>query len=295
MSVKYRSWMSGRLVWRDPTAVRQVREIGYWSQIKLEIVKEYAKAYSTILAKQPRMRHVYIDAFAGAGVHELKSTGELVPGSPLNALNVDPPFRELHLVDLDDAKVENLKQLTVGRNDVFVIEETPTRCWCARSFRAFDGKTTSAGSRLLDPYGLTLDWNVIVQAARARTIEVFLNFPIMDMNRNALWSDPAGVDEEDRKRMTAFWGDDSWQKLVYTSQRTLFGGEDQIKSAGNPEVVAAFRERLRTVAGFEEVPEPIPMRNSKKATVYYLFFASHNKTGAKIAKHLLKRYAASAG
>jgi hypothetical protein len=45
------------------------------------------------------------------------------------------------------------------------------------------------------------------------------------------------------------------------------------------------------VAGFEEVPEPIPMRNSKNATVYYLFFASHNKTGAKIARHLLERYA----
>jgi hypothetical protein len=34
------------------------------------------------------------------------------------------------------------------------------------------------------------------------------------------------------------------------------------------------------------------MRNSKNATVYYLFFASHNKTGAKIARHLLGRYAA---
>ncbi len=33
------------------------------------------------------------------------------------------------------------------------------------------------------------------------------------------------------------------------------------------------------------------MRNSKNATVYYLFFASHNKTGAKIARYLLRRYA----
>ena len=63
-------------------------EIGYWSQVKLEIVRDYAKAYSTILAKQPRLQHVYVDAFAGAGVHQLKTTGELVPGSPLNALAV---------------------------------------------------------------------------------------------------------------------------------------------------------------------------------------------------------------
>src|SRR5205085_3434268 len=29
-------------------------QIGYWSQVKLEIVRDYAQAYSTILANQPR-------------------------------------------------------------------------------------------------------------------------------------------------------------------------------------------------------------------------------------------------
>jgi three-Cys-motif partner protein len=43
-------------------------EIGYWSEVKLEIVRKYAAAYSTILSKQPLIRgHLYIDAFAGAG------------------------------------------------------------------------------------------------------------------------------------------------------------------------------------------------------------------------------------
>jgi three-Cys-motif partner protein len=91
--------------------------------------------------------------------------------------------------------------------------------------------------------------------------------------------------------MTAFWGDDSWQGVVYKGQKTLFGDDDLVKAGGNTEVVNAFRQRLQTVAGFEEVPEPIPMRNSKNATVYYLFFASHNKTGAKIARYLMQRYA----
>ena len=147
------------------------------------------------------------------------------------------------------------------------------------------------GLCLLDPYGLTLNWEVIASAAKMKTIEIFLNFPIMDMNRNALWSNPAGVAEDDRRRMTTFWGDESWQKVVYREQGTLFGEDDLVKAGGNPEVVRAFRERLRNVAGFAEVPEPIPMRNSKNATVYYLFFASHNKNGAKIARYLLGRYA----
>ena len=43
-------------------------EIGYWSEVKLDIVRKYVKAYSTIMAKQASIRrHIYIDAFAGAG------------------------------------------------------------------------------------------------------------------------------------------------------------------------------------------------------------------------------------
>lgn len=266
-------------------------QIGYWSQLKLDIVKDYATAYSTILAKQPKIRHVYIDAFAGAGVHQLKSTGELVPGSPLNALAVVPPFTELHLVDLDGAKIDNLRQLTAGRSDVFIYQGDSNEVLIRDVFPRVRYEDYKRGLCLLDPYGLTLSWEVIARAAATKAIDIFLNFPIMDMNRNALWSNPAGVAEDDHRRMTAFWGDESWQRVVYREQGTLFGDDDLIKAAGNTEVVKAFRDRLRTVAGFAEVPEPIPMRNSKNATVYYLFFASHNKTGAKIARYLMRRYA----
>jgi three-Cys-motif partner protein len=68
----------------------QLDEIGYWSEIKLEILKKYAAAYSTILTahRNPSLYHVYINAFAGAGVHVSKGSGQFVLGSPLNALAV---------------------------------------------------------------------------------------------------------------------------------------------------------------------------------------------------------------
>jgi three-Cys-motif partner protein len=59
-------------------------EIGYWSEVKLEIVRKYASAYSRIMAAPAQARtiraHSYIDAFAGAGTHISKATGEMVPG-----------------------------------------------------------------------------------------------------------------------------------------------------------------------------------------------------------------------
>lgn len=264
-------------------------QIGSWSQVKLEIVRDYAKAYSTILAKQPRIQHVYIDAFAGAGVHQLKATGELVPGSPLNALAVEPPFRELHLIDLDGAKVANLRQLVGARQDVFIYEGNCNQVLLDEIFPKVRWEDYRRGLCLLDPYGLSLDWRVIAKAAEMKSIEVFLNFPIMDMNRNALWSNPAGVAPDDIERMTAFWGDASWRTILYQEQGSLFGESDMVKAGGNRQVVEAFRSRLQKV-GFKHVPEPIPMRNSKNAVVYYLFFASHNQTGAKIARAIFKRY-----
>jgi len=264
-------------------------QIGFWSQIKLDIVRDYAKAYSTILAKQP-LKHIYVDAFAGAGVHQLKGTGELVPGSPLNALNVVPPFKELHLIDLDGAKVSSLRRLVGNRSDVFIYEEDCNKVLLAKVFPRVRYDDYRRGLCLLDPYGLTLNWSVLEAAGKMRSIEVFLNFPIMDMNRNALWSNPEKVDPEDLARMTTFWGDDSWRELAYARQGTLFGADDLVKKVDNEQVVEAFRKRLKEVAGFLEVPDPLPMRNSKNAVVYYLFFASNNRTGARIARDILNRY-----
>jgi three-Cys-motif partner protein len=85
--------------------------IGYWSELKLEIVRKYATAYSRILTAwvNPGLYHVYVDAFAGAGSHVSRTTGAVVAGSPLIALYIDPPFREYHLIDLDPERADHLQ------------------------------------------------------------------------------------------------------------------------------------------------------------------------------------------
>ena len=65
-------------------------DIGAWSEAKLELVRNYGQAYSTILSKRPNLAHAYIDAFAGAGMHVSRTTGELVQGSPIQALEISP-------------------------------------------------------------------------------------------------------------------------------------------------------------------------------------------------------------
>lgn len=147
-------------------------EIGYWSEIKLDIVREYAAAYSKIITDQekPRLYHIYIDAFAGAGRHISRETGEFVKGSPLNALLLDPPFREYHLIDLDRRKTDSLRELTKNRSDAFVYEGDCNRLLMDEIFQKAKWEDYRRALCLLDPYGLHLDWEVIKRAGDMKSV-----------------------------------------------------------------------------------------------------------------------------
>jgi three-Cys-motif partner protein len=268
-------------------------EIGYWSEIKLDIIREYAAAYSRILTAQtkPQFHHVYIDAFAGSGVHKSKTSGEFVPGSPTNALWVMPPFREYHFIDLDSVKVDILEQIVRDREDVHVSHGDCNKILFEDVFPHVRWEDYRRALCVLDPYGLHLDWKVIEKAGRMRSVEIFLNFPVADINRNVLWRDPEKVSSEQIRRMNIFWGDESWKEIAYvpSAQRNLFDPDSKEK-ARNEAVAEAFRIRLQKAAGFADVPPPIAMRNSRNAVVYYLYFAAQKPVAADIARQIFNKY-----
>lgn len=267
--------------------------IGYWSEVKLDIVRDYAKEYSKILTAQakPRLHHVYIDGFSGAGVHLAKRTGEYVAGSPLNALNILPPFRDHYLIDMDGDKVEHLRQLAGDRKDVHIFKGDCNDILLTQVFPKVQYGQYKRGLCLLDPYGLHLNWTLIAEAGRMKSIELFVNFPTMDMNRNALWRNPEGVASEDAERMTLFWGNESWRGVAYgpKKQGNLFG-EQEMEKASNEVIAEAFRKRLKEVAGFAHVPKPLPMVNAKGAVVYYLFFAAQKPVADKIVQYIFEKH-----
>ncbi len=272
-----------------------ISEIGYWTEVKLDILREYAAAYSKILSAQtePRIQHIYIDGFCGSGWH-MSRDGALVWGSPTSVLLVDPPFTEYHLIDLDEGNIENLR---------FMIDAGPHGPYDPKTVHLYNADCNQVLLRhvfprarfedyrralcLLDPYGLHLDWSVIATAGRMKSIEIFLNFPILDMNRNVLRRNPDKVDPKQVERLTRYWGDDSWRKAAYTNTQNLFGYDEK---TDNEQVVAAFRKRLKRVAGFAHVSDAMPMRNSTNAIVYYLIFASHKPVAASIVKDIFKKH-----
>ncbi|MGO9097838.1 MAG: three-Cys-motif partner protein TcmP [Bryobacteraceae bacterium] len=267
---------------------RECDEVGLWSEMKLEIVRDYATEYSTIMSKQPRFKHIYIDGFAGAGVHLSRTTGDFIPGSPLNALNVEPPFKEYHFIDLDGHRTDQIRELAGSRAGVFHYEGDCNTILLEKVFPRADYDKYERALCLLDPYNIDLSWDVVARAGKMRSVEIFLNFMIMDINMNVLHNDPESVDPNQIARMNRFWGDDSWRAVMYDNTGNLFGYDEKV--AGNEALAEAYRKRLREVAGFKFVPAPVPMRNSIGRTIYYLFFASPNATGHKIVEYIFNKY-----
>lgn len=262
--------------------------VGDWTEVKLHIIQEYSKAYARILHKHPELTFSYIDAFAGAGTVVSKDTGEKKPGSPLLVLDLDPKFDHYYFIERNPDRAEQLLELTKDRNDVTILQGDCNTVLASEVYPRCRYKDYRRALCLFDPYGLNPRWEVVEAAGKMGSIEIFLNFMIMDANRNVLWGDPESVRTDQVDRMNAFWGDDSWRDSAYEARRGLFG--DLIEKRPNEAIVQAYRRRLQEKAGFKFVPDPISMRNGKGVPIYYLFFASHNEAGNRIAADIFKKY-----
>ena len=280
----------------DPPIDRSLLdEIGPWTEMKHDIVSEYARAYSAVMSNSRSLapfHHYYIDGFASAGHSVRRGTGEILRGSALRSLEVQPPFDHHHFVELDPRRATELRKHSLG-HPVTVIEGD-ANVVLPRIFSETRYQNYERAFCLLDPYSEdALAWETIVAAARAKTIDLLLHFPTMAINRNCLPKN--GMPTEDAaERLTRFWGDDSWRRTAYEDdglfQGTLFEGGIPFKQP-NEVILDAFRKRLVENAGFAGASLPIPMKNGKGNTVYHLIFAAHNGTALRIMQGVAKKYA----
>jgi len=263
-------------------------EVGLWTEMKLDIIRDYSAAYSRILSKQgARIKHfAYIGGFAGPGHHVSRATRKVIEGSPASALG--QRFDHYHFIDLDGGMTNLLTDLAAGRTDVSIHTGDCNVVLLKDVFPQCRYEDRRRALCLLDPHDLNPSWAVVRTAAAMGSIEVVVNFMIMHANRDVLliagWenAEPAEI-----AKMDAFWGDESWRQAAYRTERDLFG--EVRRKARNEDIAEAYRSRLLEVAGFKYVTEPLPMRNSKGNIMYYLYFAGPNEVGYKIARSVFDK------
>ena len=88
---------------------------GDWTERKIEIVVEYAKAYLTIMNKYPQFKCLYFDGFAGSGniYKEDKVDFDIIKGAAIRILEIDFPksFDTYYFVELDELNKNDLENL----------------------------------------------------------------------------------------------------------------------------------------------------------------------------------------
>lgn len=296
------------------TSYRQDGTVGPWAAEKLRCLARYLAAYTKILRKQQWCDgFIYIDAFAGAGRAKLrvpeagisKSQASLlddpasdsavdeeaesyVDGSPRVALTLEHPFTKYIFFEVDQNRIKQLHDLKSefsSSHDIEIVSGEANDS--IQNYVLKPGLYNWRRMRavaFLDPFGLQVPWKTIEALATTNAIEVIINLPI-GMAIQRLLPNSGEFTQEQRERLTEYFGSPEWQEVLYVRSSDLLG-ETCSKRGDSGELLARwYMKRLAKAFGFAAKPRLI--KNSSGGHLYYLIWAGPNKTGAKIADDVL--------
>jgi len=289
---------------------------GNWTDEKLERVRKYLHAYTTIFNANPKaqkLHTIYVDAFAGTGYrHPPNTASQATPlfddslveeenqsflkGSARIALEVEPPFKEYVFIERDPDYARELihlqEEFAGHRSNIRVISQD-ANLYLLEWIRSTNWNKTRAVV-FLDPYGMEVEWNVIQALGQTEAVDLWILFPL-GVAVNRLLTKTGPPPEAWARALTRIFGTNAWQDVFYPHKKvqTLFGEEEiQSKEADFEKIGEFFLSQLKT-AFFEVAPKPLALLNSKNNPLYLLCFASANRKGArtaiKIARHILEK------
>lgn len=273
---------------------------GAWSGKKLDVLGEYLKAYTTALKNTP-FRLAYIDAFAGAGIREVMppSPGELFDdllaeddanyrhGSPLIALGTEPSLDNFIFIERDAASIAKLKAQVSSSYPLKVDQVIYKHGDANEALRDISAKNWSGRRAVafLDPFALHVSWDTIARIAGTKSIDMWLLFPAMAVNR--MLARDGDIPPAWSAKLTNTFGSTDWQEAFYVKgQPDLFGVAATKKV---PQVFKALSEYVtrRLASVFAEVVDsPLMLCNSTGSPLFLLCFGSGNPKGAQIAKRI---------
>jgi len=276
---------------------------GHWTTDKLERIRKYLIAYTTIFRTNVRAQYysiTYVDAFAGTG-HRSRRQQQLgldtplpelvepdaqafLKGSAYIALEVEPPFHEYVFIERNSDRareLEKLKSEFPSKAHRIRIEAADAnefmRKWCAGT----NWKRNRAVV-FLDPYGMQVEWSTVQAIARTQAIDLWILFPMAVIR--LLTKDeppPPGWAQS----LTRLFGTDEWREIFYPQQKafTLWGEEDvKSRQADFDAIGRYFLDRL-AIEFAKVAPKPLQLLNSKNVPLYLLCFAAGNPKKAKLA------------
>lgn len=286
---------------------------GGWTEQKLDCVKMYAHVWALIMQRVKQKNYidsfVYIDAFSGSGSYQENSaelpqddffstkedSERLKSGSATNAINIEPRFDEIHLIEKNPDFVEQLEVLVkdqAARNVIIHKEDANS------ALKRIVSKLSRRQRALvfIDPYGCEVDFKTLKALGQSGICDVWYLAPTAGINRQ-LKGSPNAIEGYKVDRLNKILGTSEWVDEFYTEdiQSDLFGDFETISRNAGPEAVESFLKRqLRSVFAYVN-EDCLQLRNSKNGHMFSLIFCMANKSataqkhGARISSDVFKK------
>ncbi len=271
---------------------------GNWTQKKIEMIVDYAKAYLIIMNKYPQFEILYFDGFAGSGdiSKNKEQNSNTIKGAAIRILEVDIPksFDIYYFVELSE---KNAEQLRLGIRERFPSKKAYVVCGDAndkliRMAAYLKENTYRKALAFIDPYGMTVNWSSI-EALKGLGVDLWILVPT-GIGVSRLLKSDGNISDAWLSKLELFLGitrdeiiERFYKKLTY---HHLFENElvtQQIKETNSiRKIHDLYKERLSSV--FKYTSDAFVLRNSKNSVMYHFLMATNNPHAFKIANDIVK-------
>lgn len=272
---------------------------GSWTEQKIEIVIDYAKAYLTIMKNYPQFKTLYFDGFAGSGdiFKEEETDIEKIKGTAIRILEIEKPktFDQYYFVEKDEKNERELEQTIKDRfsstRRFFVVnEDCNTKLQSMEAF--LQNNKNFRVLAFIDPYGMSVNWKSI-ECLKGRGVDLWILVPT-GIGVNRLLKRTGQISETWLNKLETFLGLSRDEILTYFYQtktvQTLFGEETNIakEKQAIEKAGALYKKRLNEI--FSYVSEPFALKNSTGSIMYHFMMATNNKAALNVANDVIKKY-----
>jgi three-Cys-motif partner protein len=252
--------------------------IGEWSKLKLQYLSAYLPCYTKVTSKA--MHRFFIDGFAGKGIWIIKESKEEIKGSPLIALNTEPPFTKCFFIEKDQNRLKELTEYCANypSNKYEIIAGD-----CNLEMENVLSKINMRAPTFvfLDPSAGHLSWDTIELLSEWRT-ELFINFPLhMDLQRN-LPNDLSKLGPSNEKKLNMVFGNEKWRDIYnrkFASSGLKFSTWSLMEL-----YISGLQELGYTFINYSDV-----IKNNSGQKLYYMIWAGKHPVGQRIIEHVLTR------
>jgi three-Cys-motif partner protein len=193
---------------------------------KLARLRAYLQQF-IIALKHQNFVLIYIDACAGSGERtEVRPALPLldgdnaepqivtVPGSARLAIDTDPPFDRLVLIEKHPGRYAELQQLRSEFSDRRIECYPGDANAVVQNLCRSESWRKMRGVIFLDPYGMEIAWETVEAIASTKALDLWYWFSLMGLYRQAANEFP-NIDETKRARLNWMLGTNEWERVWY--------------------------------------------------------------------------------